>query len=56
MATNVSEKDKTLNEIIAWCENQRRKILADIEPAPGEDAEEAYADLESVIRSDNLGE
>ena len=50
MATNVSEKDKTLNEII---ENQRRKILADIEPAPGEDAEEAYADLESVIRSDN---
>lgn len=53
MATNVSEKDKTLNEIIDWCENQRRKILADIEPAPGEDAEEAYADLESVIRSDN---
>ena len=47
------EKDKTLNEIIDWCENQRRKILADIEPAPGEDAEEAYADLESVIRSDN---
>lgn len=30
MATNVSEKDKTLNEIIDWCENQRRKILADI--------------------------
>lgn len=53
MTTNVSEKDKTLNEIIDWCENQRRKILADIEPAPGEDAEEAYADLESVIRSDN---
>lgn len=53
MATNVSEKDKTLNEIIDWCENQRRKILADIEPAPGEDAEEAYADLKSVIRSDN---
>ena len=26
MATNVSEKDKTLNEIIDWCENQRRKI------------------------------
>ena len=41
MATNVSEKDKTLNEIIDWCENQRRKILADIEPAPGEDAEES---------------
>lgn len=53
MATNVTEKDKTLNEIIDWCENQRRKILADIEPAPGEDAEETYADLESVIRSDN---
>lgn len=49
MATNVSEKDKTLNEIIDWCENQRRKILADIEQAPGEDAEEAYADLKSAI-------
>lgn len=23
MATNVSEKDKTLNEIIDWCENQQ---------------------------------
>lgn len=53
MAVNVTEKDKTLNEIIDWCENHRRKILADIEPAPGEDAEEAYADLKSVIRSDN---
>lgn len=53
MATNVTEKDKTLQEVIDWCENQRRKILADIEPAPGEDAEESYADLESVIRSDN---
>lgn len=46
-------KDKTLHEVIDWCENQRRKILADIEPAPGEDVEETYADLESVIRSDN---
>ena len=45
MTTNVTEKDKTLNEIIDWCENQRRKILADIEPAPGEDAEETYAGL-----------
>ena len=53
MATNVTEKDKTLHEIIEWCEKRREQILADIEPAPGEDAKEAYADMESVIRSDN---
>lgn len=53
MATNVSERDKARNELIDWCENQRGEILADIKPAPGENAEEAYADLESVIRSDN---
>lgn len=53
MATNVSERDKARNELIDWCENQRGKILADIKPAPGENTEEAYVDLESVIRSDN---
>ncbi len=51
MATNVTEKDKTLQEIIEWCENQRRKILASFVPAPEENAEEVYAYLESIIRS-----
>lgn len=26
MATNVTEKDKTLNEIIEWCETRMRNI------------------------------
>ena len=53
MATNVTEKDKTLHEIIDWCKRQRKQILEDIKPAPGDDAGAAYADLESVIQSDD---
>lgn len=29
MATNVTQKDKTLNEIIEWCETRMRSINAD---------------------------
>ena len=29
MATNVTEKDKTLNEIIEWCETRMRNINGD---------------------------
>lgn len=29
MATNVTEKDKTLNEIIEWCETRMRNINVD---------------------------
>ncbi|HCA74109.1 MAG TPA: hypothetical protein DEP29_03565 [Bifidobacterium sp.] len=53
MATNVTEKDKTLNEIIDWCKSQRKQIIEDIKPAPDEDADEVYAELEMVIQSDN---
>ena len=27
MATNVTQKDKTLNEIIDWCAGMRRKMM-----------------------------
>ena len=51
MATNVTEKDKTLNEIIAWCKSQRKQIIEDVEPVPGEDVEDVYAGLELTIQS-----
>lgn len=31
MATNVSEKDKTLQEVIDWCTNWAKELCADIE-------------------------
>lgn len=53
MATNVSEKRQDVERDHRLVREPAEEILADIEPAPGEDAEEAYAGLESVIRSDN---
>lgn len=29
MATNVTEKDKTLHEVIEWCETRKRSINVD---------------------------
>ena len=33
MATNVTQKDKTLQEVIDWCENERRDIATYINQA-----------------------
>lgn len=34
MATNVTQKDKTLNEIIEWCETRMRNINVKYQSAP----------------------
>lgn len=46
MATNVSEKDKTLNEIIEWCEKKWQKANHEACYFPmHEPAKKAYAEV-----------